>query len=147
MCVLRILPQSTVWDKVFHEHIYAFFIRSHLISHCHLYSILRNCLILLMVASYQEEAFSTGLCRLFPKHPIHLNVFLGLKEELSSYNKQNKIVFLHKVSLKIIVFSNVLNCIWIKWQYCCLLRLSYRTIHRKYVHAQCNYSHVYIVYV
>ena len=130
-----------------------FFLRSHLISRCHLCSVLRDFLILLVVVSYQKEAFSTGWCRLFPEHPLHVNLIKDLIVtaflvwnkflELSSYNKQNKIVFFHKLNFfkKNIVLSNVLNGIWIKWQCCCLLKLPYRATHRKYVCAQYNYSH------
>ena len=82
------------------------FLRFRFMCRCNLYSIWRDFLILLMVVSYREEAFSTGLCPLFPEHSLHVNltkdfivtVFPGWTVlKLSSYNKQNKVVFLHKL--------------------------------------------------
>ena len=77
-------------------------------SRCHLYSVWRDFLILLVAVSYQEEAFSTGWCQLFPEHPLYVSLIKGLLllylvcnklSELSSYTRQNKIAFLHKLNL------------------------------------------------
>lgn len=113
---IKLLHGIGIWEHYFSQQFgtmhfmntFMLFLRSHLISRCHLCSVLRDFLILLVVVSYQKEAFSTGWCRLFPEHPLCVNLIKDLIVtaflvwnkflELSSYNKQNKIVFFHKLN-------------------------------------------------
>lgn len=117
---IRSLPRIGVcvfWDCYFSQQFetmhfmnaFMLFLRSHLMSRCHLYSVWRDFLILLVAVSYREEAFSTGWYQLFPEHPLYVSLIKGLLflhlvcnklSELSSYTKQNKIAFfLYKLNL------------------------------------------------